>query len=48
MRIRSANIKNLIVSGKRFPTESDENIAKLSGNFGGARWNDDIITGLLK
>ena len=30
------------------PTKSDENIAKLPGSFGGDRWNDDIITGLLK
>ena len=30
------------------PTESDENIAKLPGNFGGARWNNDITNGLIK
>ena len=28
------------------PTESDKNISKLPGNFRGARWSDDIITGL--
>ena len=32
----------LVVSNS--PTESDENIAKLSGNFGGARSYDDIST----
>ena len=39
--------KILLLVESDSPTESDENIAKLSGNFGGAGWNDDFITGLL-
>ena len=45
-RCRITKIVLLVESDS--PTESDENIAKCSGNFGGARWNDDMITGVLK
>ena len=37
----------LLVEGNS-PTESHENTAKFPGNFGEARWNDNIIIGLLK
>ena len=40
--------KIVLLVESNFPTEGDENIAKLPGNFEGARWNNDIITELLK